>query len=157
MFRSLFRHHKKAKRGLVPPQALATWIESQVRAQVPRMRIYQQLLAMQLDAEHPARYRAAAQEVMILMFIRNHRGTKLELAGQLEAAIAQYEANLCDQYGETYPYYRLRLLYAQRRDYANALRVCEAYLRLPEPLAAQHKAAFTSARQQFKTKLTPPA
>lgn len=141
---------------LVPPQALATWIESQVCAQVPRTRIYQQLLDMQLHVEDPVLYRVAAQDMMVVMLMRNHRGTKLELAGQVEAAIAEYEANVHDRYSEVYPYNRLRFLYEQRGEYHHAIRICEAYLRLPAPLAPQHQAVFTSALQHFQTKLRPP-
>lgn len=155
MFRRLFRNRKPTKTTLVPPQELATWIESQVRVQVPRALIYQQLVAMQLDTDNPTLYQAAANDVMAIMFMRNHRGTRQELNGQTAAAIAEYEANVQDLYGEGYPYNRLRLLYEQRHEYEKAIRVCEAYLRLPESLAAPHKEAFHFALQHLHNKLKP--
>lgn len=155
MFRSLFKDPKDQKIILVPPQELANWIENKVHAHVPRTLIYKQLLHMQPYAANPQLYRMAAKDVMAVMLIRNHRGTKLELAGQIEAAIAEYEANVRDLYEELYPYYRLRLIYEQRKDYQNALRICEACLRLPVCLVAQYKESFASALQQFKANLGP--
>jgi hypothetical protein len=153
MFRRLFTRGRTPKTLLVPPQDLATWIERKVQAQVPRTHIYQQLLDMQRHADNPILYQVAAKDVMAIMLMRNHRGTMLELAGQIAAAIEYYEANVRDGYGELYPYYRLRLLYEQCGDYKNALQVCEAYLCLLERQSDLHKAAFTTACQQFKIKL----
>lgn len=153
MFRSLLRSPKNTKTILVPPNELVTWIESQVCAQVPRTLIYQELLEMKLHTDIPTLYEAAAKDVMAIMHIRNHRGTKLELAGQTEAAIAEYEANVRDLYGDLYPYHRLRILYEQRQDYQNAVRVCETCLRVAGCLSGPHKAIFIASLQRCKHKL----
>jgi hypothetical protein len=155
MFHRLLRGRQPPKPALVLPQNLATWIESQVRAQVPRQQICQQLTAMQAQAAAPLPYKTAANDLMAIMVIRNHVGTKFEMKGRMEEAIEEYEANVRDRYEGAYPYQRLRMIYEQRRDYPNALRVCEAYVRLPGAFVAHHKASFSIAIQQVKNKLGP--
>src|SRR5690606_22594299 len=63
-----------------------------------------------------------------------------EKVGQTDEAIALYEANLRDEFSGTHPYERLRILYAERKDWDNAVRVC---------LAAMHALGTSEKIQRF--------
>jgi hypothetical protein len=53
-----------------------------------------------------------------------------------------YEANLADSFEGMRPYERLRLIYTRQRRYKDAIRVCQAYLDLPDREHGQDKEAF---------------
>ncbi|MGO9443627.1 MAG: hypothetical protein ACLPXB_02500 [Thiobacillaceae bacterium] len=63
-----------------------------------------------------------------IMSSRNAEGEALERASQQARAIELYEANVKDCYAGSYPYERLRVLYASSARYADALRICRAYV-----------------------------
>ncbi len=65
------------------------------------------------------------------MVDRNLAGIHLERSGAIDRAIVLYEANVAESFIGSHPYERLRILYTKQHDYANALRVCRAYLALP--------------------------
>lgn len=71
------------------------------------------------------------RELSTIMVERNQEGSQHEKAGQVDEAIRLYEANLRDEFKGSHPYERLRIIYTERKDYENAIRVCEAYLKLP--------------------------
>lgn len=56
---------------------------------------------------------------------RNIRGMELEDAGKTDEAIRLYEMNVSDHDIGSHPYERLRIIYTKRRDYADAIRVCQ--------------------------------
>lgn len=57
---------------------------------------------------------------------RNNKGMQLEKSGDIEGAIATYEANISDTYPATHSYDRLIVLYRRKKDYNNELRVIES-------------------------------
>jgi hypothetical protein len=59
---------------------------------------------------------------------RNIDGSAFEKGGQVEKAIALYEANVADRFDGSYPYDRLRVIYKSRGDFAGAIRVCRFYI-----------------------------
>ena len=60
------------------------------------------------------------------MMEQNFKGMGKEVA-HLEEAISIYEANIADEFEGSYPYERLRIIYAEQKRYVDAIRVCEAY------------------------------
>jgi tetratricopeptide (TPR) repeat protein len=77
-----------------------------------------------------------------IMVERNLQGKDMEKAGRIEEAIALYEANVRDRFDGTHPYDRLRILYTREKQYDDAIRVCEAYVALPDRPNGQNKAHF---------------
>ncbi len=65
-----------------------------------------------------------------IMVDRNLRGVALEKAGDIEAAIALYEANVRDRFDGSHPYDRLRVLYRKLGRIADLMRVARAYCAL---------------------------
>ena len=70
---------------------------------------------------------------------RNGKGIQLEKAGRLDAAIKLYEQNVVDCADTPHPYDRLRVIYTQRKQYDDAIRVCKAYIQLEKQLAEATK------------------
>lgn len=65
---------------------------------------------------------------------RNLKGIALEKEGKVDAAIALYEANIVAQFDGSHPYERLRIIYAKRKDWDDAIRVCRAYIQYGQAL-----------------------
>ncbi|MCG3198793.1 MAG: hypothetical protein GHCLOJNM_03300 [bacterium] len=63
---------------------------------------------------------------------RNLLGRELEREGKEEEARLLYEANLAEGDIGSHPYERLRIIYSRRKQYEEALRVCEAFLKVPQ-------------------------
>ena len=61
---------------------------------------------------------------------RNEEAERAVHDGYPERAIELYETSVAEEFVGGHPYERLASLYERRRDPAQALRVCEAYLRL---------------------------
>lgn len=95
------------------------------------------------------------EELYAIMVQRNLNGREFEQQGDLPAAIALYEGNLADQFDGSHPYERLRIIYNRQKDYANALRVCRAYLVLPDRPNGQNKAHFREWADKLAAKVTP--
>ena len=55
---------------------------------------------------------------------------ELEKQGRVDEAIVLYEANLKDKSVAGHPYERLRIIYSRQKDYANAIRACQAFVEL---------------------------
>jgi len=75
---------------------------------------------------------------------RNNRGIEFEKNGNLESAIVIYEISVADCFFGTHPYDRLRIHYTKQRWYRDALRVCQAYIDLPNRAHGQNKLHFQS-------------
>ena len=76
------------------------------------------------------------------MVERNNKGIAREKAGDITAAVRLYEANIRDRFDGTHPYNRLRIIYARQKRYDDAIRVCQAYLALPNRKHGQNKPHF---------------
>ncbi len=61
---------------------------------------------------------------------RNEEAERAVHSGDPERAIDLYETSVAEEFVGSHPYERLASLYERRRNPADALRVCEAYLRL---------------------------
>mgnify|MGYP000933226594 CR=1 FL=1 len=124
------------------------WGEDQIERGTPRQLICEMLVstAEKLMANKEAQFgdniklyvalRAAAKAITEAerklytpMINRNAEGIRLENAGQTDDAIKLYEANIRDMSRSITPYERLRVLYLRRRDFVNAIRVCQAAIR----------------------------
>lgn len=75
---------------------------------------------------------------------RNFAAMEAEQRGEVDRAIELYERSVAEEFVDSHPYERLANLYEQRRNYGEALRVLEAYLRLARsgtlPRGAQRSA-----------------
>lgn len=58
-------------------------------------------------------------------------GRALEMAGQVDEAIAYYETAVADQMATRFPYEHLRIIYGRREQPDHALRICQAALHNP--------------------------
>ena len=61
---------------------------------------------------------------------RHEEAGRAEQSGDPEKAIRLYETSVAEGFVGSYPYERLACLYERRRDYREALRVSEAFVRL---------------------------
>lgn len=59
------------------------------------------------------------------------QGKALEMAGQVDEAVAFYETAVADQIASRFPYEHLRVIYVRRKQYAEARRVCQAAIANP--------------------------
>jgi hypothetical protein len=84
---------------------------------------------------------------------RNKQGQAYEQAGEPERAIPLYEANVTEQFFGTFPYDRLRIIYTRQNRFKDAIRVCEAYLALPDREYGQNKPHFQHHRDRLQTRL----
>ena len=75
---------------------------------------------------------------------RNEAAERAVHDGDPERAIELYETSVAEEFVGSHPYERLAALHERRRDFASALRVCEAYLNLAAsrtmPRGAQRRA-----------------
>lgn len=135
-------------------QHILAWAEAQMQQGVPRQLLCELLLRadrsnMTLAEMHA--FAAAESELFGVVVDRNLRGIALEREGRTDEAIALYEANLADQFIGTHPYERLRIIYTKRHDYQNAIRVCQAYLALPQR-DPKKKARFQTRLNELRAK-----
>jgi hypothetical protein len=79
---------------------------------------------------------------MVFLVERNNRGIELEKNGNIESAIIIYEISVADDFFGTHPYDRLRIFYNKKKWYKDAIRVCQAYLDLPNRPHGQDKSHF---------------
>jgi tetratricopeptide (TPR) repeat protein len=99
------------------------------------------------DWELTQAYYAECRLIENLLVGRNQRGIAYEKAGNIDAAIAEYEANVADYADAPHPYDRLRSLYNKRKDYANAVRICEQHCTMARALAKIDSTQRTYASQ----------
>ena len=111
---------------------LREWISAEVRRGVPRWTLYRRLSKAAAQTTMSAEKTIMAIEIKAiedLLIERNRRGKELERAGNIDQAMALYEANVTDRFNGSHAYERLRALYKTRGDFANTIRVCDCYLR----------------------------
>ncbi len=87
-----------------------------------------------------------------IMAERNDQGKQLEGQGQIAQAVALYEANIQDRFFGSFPYDRLRIIYTRQGQYADAIRVCQAYLDLPDRPLGQNKPHFQRHLEKLREK-----
>ena len=93
---------------------------------------------------------------------RHEEAGRAEQSGDPEKAIRLYEMSIAEGFVGSYPYERLASLYERRRDYREALRVSEAFVRLAAsdtmPRGAQRSAdrklpAFEAHIERYRRSL----
>lgn len=92
-------------------------------------------------------------EVFQTMARRNEIAQQLERQGEMDAAIKLYELNVADLFHGSLPYDRLRVLYTKLNWFQEAIRVCEAYLGLPDAWGNLDKDKFRHHRDRLEEKL----
>ena len=75
---------------------------------------------------------------------RNEEAERAEQNGDPQRAVDLYERSVAENFVGSHPYERLAAIYERRREYPDALRVCQAYLDLAAsgtlPRGAQNRA-----------------
>lgn len=79
-------------------------------------------------------YAIESDRLFNVMYHRNVQGIELEKAGEQDRAIAVYEQNIVEWFDGNHPYDRLRILYTQRKEYDNAIRVCQRFVEMADTL-----------------------
>jgi|SRR6266545_148047 len=86
------------------------------------------MTATKLPNTDPAQSCAPSSKAFSKCADRNLKGIALEKEGNVDAAIALYEANITAQFPGTHPYERLRIIYTKQKRWDDAIRVCRAYI-----------------------------
>jgi hypothetical protein len=119
--------------------SLSKWANNCIYEGVPRG-----IISFALLSHHPAdkdlkqleALNQVEHSITREMSWRNHRGSELEKSGSVDQAIPLYEGNLADWFSGEVPYDRLRIIYTKEGQVSEALRVCEAFVRMAEELIA---------------------
>lgn len=82
-----------------------------------------------------------------------HAGRALEMAGQVDKAVVYYETAVADQLSTRFPYEHLRLIYRQRNQPDEALRICQAALQNPFLTPSDHT-HFQTWAERYKQQHT---
>lgn len=88
------------------------------------------MLLMQYDGENHLSFHKEASKLEDIIVNKNVKGTELEKQSKVDEAIALYESNVADFADTPHPYDRLRIIYTKRKQYSEAIRVCQAYIKL---------------------------
>lgn len=94
-----------------------------------------------------------SNEAMELLVSRNNRGIQKERSGDLLRAAYIYETSIADRFFGTHPYDRLRIIYRRNGWYQDAIRVCTAYLDLPDRPHGQDKPHFRHHLTKLENKV----
>lgn len=116
----------------ITKQTLNVWLKKQSLQGISAWPIYIRLSGIQSNLEDLEEMKVLAEVMRSIedeIVDRNLNGIELEKQGKQEEARLLYEANVAAGFDGSHPYDRLRILYKYRGDYANAIRICEAYIR----------------------------
>ncbi len=80
-------------------------------------------------------------------------GRALEMAGQVDEAIAYYETAVADQMSTRFPYEHLRIIYSQREKLQDALRICQTALQNPFLTEKDH-AHFQTWAERYRFQIS---
>lgn len=133
-------------------EEVSQWIDAQVALGRSRQAIANDLLQEATKIDHqPVKSRSAkdfARQIALDSFYReldapfyprNEKGSELEKEGRIDEAVLQYEANVFDEFIGSYPYERLRIIYSKKKDWANAIRICQAAIDCTNPTETKKK------------------
>ncbi len=97
----------------------------------------------------------ALREAFAESFIveRNNVGIQREKDNDLLGAVLIYEVSLADAFHGSHPYDRLRIIYTREKRLVDAIRVCEAYLALPDRERRQNKEHFRHHVEKLRARL----
>lgn len=80
------------------------------------------------------RYMREADKIDDKMVKRNLRGIELEKKGKVDQAVKLYEQNVAEWFPGNHPYNRLRIIYTKRKQYDDAIRVCQRFVDVADRL-----------------------
>jgi tetratricopeptide (TPR) repeat protein len=78
------------------------------------------------------------QDPIDAMILKSDEASELERSGKIDEAIEVYELLLKHQYPHPGPYERLRILYSKQKKYRQAIRACEAFIKVQKRAAPQY-------------------
>lgn len=119
----------------------AEWIATQQRQSRHPVDFWKQVAELLIDGRRPMKnnlltpighYANDWPGAMEFLVARNNKGISLEKKGDINGAFFVYEAGVADSFFGTQPYDRLRIAYTKRQWYDDAIRVCRAYLDIPD-------------------------
>lgn len=158
------KRYKRARPGTGLKARLREQVEEQIQRGVPRQRIYDELMAKSRAVLNDSRsprphheanvYMSVAGQVRHVMMARNQQAARHEKEGQVDQAIRLYEANLADGFEGVRPYKGLRQIYTRQGRYVEAIRVCRAYLALPERAYGPNRDAFRRHVRRLQDRIT---
>jgi len=83
----------------------------------------------------------------------DNAGIKIEKEQGMEKAFAIFEVCIAENFPGTYPYDRLRIWYTKNKKYLDAMRVCRAYINIPDRPHGQAKDGFIHHLKKLGEKL----
>ena len=116
---------------------LLQWASDQIVHGVPRQIVCNYLLdwgSRPLSFEEKEAALKVESHLFGVMVDRNLNGKTLEAASEIDKAIALYEENVSDLFAGDYPYDRLRVIYTKRKQFAEAIRVCNTFVEIADML-----------------------
>jgi tetratricopeptide (TPR) repeat protein len=114
-------------------EALIDWNADLRKHGVPKQVICNYLLT-QSNIKTVEYFLKTEYKITDIMAARNLRGKQLEKTGNTEEAIKLYETNVTERFTDNLPYDRLRVIYTNQKHYAEAIRVCEAFVEVANSL-----------------------
>ena len=119
--------------------SLSRWVDKCLQEGVPRGIISFTLLShtnQVFNLEQLESLSAVENNISTIMVNRNLNGIEFEKAGHFEEAIFLYEQNVADWFEGDHPYNRLRVIYINRKQLKDAIRVCDAFINVADELIA---------------------
>jgi len=119
---------------------LLQWANEQMKQGVPRQIVCNFLLdwgSRPLSFEEKEAALKAESHLFGVMVDRNLNGKTLEAAGEVDKAIALYEENVSDLFAGDHPYDCLRVIYAKRKQFAEAIRVYRTFVKIADILVEE--------------------
>jgi len=80
-------------------------------------------------------YHKKLAEIEDIMVDRNNKGIELEKRGDIEEAIKLYEQNTADEFDGTHPYTRLAIIYREKGQIENEIRVLKKAIQVFEDIS----------------------
>jgi tetratricopeptide (TPR) repeat protein len=130
------------------------WARGQMARGIPRetiCRLYLNIDSGLMSDEEARAYADAERELYEVMVERNLRGRALEHQGRVDDAIALYEQNVSDRFGGDHPYERLRVIYTKRKQYDDAIQVCQIFIDVADALlsSGSRRSDLKPKREKF--------
>ena len=93
-----------------------------------------------------------SDEIANRHLMRNGLGRQAEDEGDVDAAIAYHERNVAEMTGGSLPYERLRIIYRRRKQYDDAIRVCQRFVEMADRLIemGSPRSNLQKKRQHFQ-------
>lgn len=103
---------------------------------------YENRTLQKLDMVIPLGHWLNNWDVFSFLVKINDKGIKIEKEHGMQNAFAVYEVSVAEAFQGSHPYDRLRIWYTKNKKFKDAIRVCQAYLNLPNRPNGQAKDRF---------------